>query len=139
MSKVELHKDIRVKRRNNYDQLKDIEQLIAKRIAAEYNMERNALRAENDAFNADEKSFYERVSDLLHSCGVETKFRVVTQTGPLSGTLREYTGVLSKQYVQYRDHSMFDFIDPNFLDGKPFTIGFSCLQSIEVIPNESPA
>ncbi len=131
--KAELNKDNRIKCSENYENLRAIEQEISARIRSEYTDETLALRNECDKYVKEEKAFYEEVKNVLLKCDITTKLKVVTQTGKNSTVLNTYVGTLEKNFDRWGGN-WFNFIssDRNN-DCRPFTIGFSCLQSIEVL------
>lgn len=132
MNKAELNKDNRIKRDENHEVLNTIEAAIAKRIRAEYSEEIKALRDENENCYAEEKVFRSNVQELLKSVDITTKLKVVTQVGKGSTILNTYVGHLEKKPEFYP--TSFNFISPDRDNElRPFTIGFSCLQSIEII------
>jgi hypothetical protein len=133
-TKLELPKITRMKRMENYVELAKIEAEISKRIRAEYTDEINALRGENEKLLDEERDFYVSVSSLLKNVDTSTKLKVVTQTGKDSDFFRTYVGHIERR-VGVFDKS-FDFVSPDAYEGRPFTIGFSCLQSIEILTEE---
>lgn len=134
MKKVELHQDIRIKRDENYQVLKTIEDRISAKIRAEFESEVSAIRAENDTFHKKDNEFREEARELLKTITPQTLLKVRTQVGIGSKVIQEYEGHIEKN-IKYNDGT-FNFISPDIHDGKPFTIGFSCLQSIEIIDEE---
>ena len=131
MKKVELHQDIRIKRDENYEVLRSIEQRISERIRSEFQAEVSDMKAENENFHKQDKEFVEQAKELLKTITPETLLRVKTQVGRGSTIIQEYEGHIQRNF-KYNDGS-FNFISPGKYDGRPFTIGFSCLLSIEVI------
>lgn len=131
MKKLHLPKDNRIKRNENSQLIADIKQKIYERVELEFQNEVSALRNENQAFYTEEKQFFESVKDLLKEVTPETKLKVVTQVGVGSKILNEYTGNL--EYKIPYNQTYFNFISPEYNEGRPFSIGFSCLQSIEII------
>lgn len=134
MKKVELNKDIRIKRDENYQVLKNIEDRISAKIRAEFESEVSAIRAENDTLYQKDNEFREEARELLKTITPQTLLKVRTQVGVCSKVIQEYKGHIEKN-IKYND-GHFNFISPDKHDGKPFTIGFSCLQSIEIIDEE---
>lgn len=128
--KTELDKNNRMKRDENYQLIDSIKTTIRQRIEAEYHSELEMLRDENEHFIRDEKAFYKEVTSLLKTVNYETKLKIVTQVGKGSTVLNEYVGNLAK--TNYATDGIFDFISES-RGNKPFSVGFSCLQSIEVI------
>ncbi len=132
MKKVELNKDNRIKRSENYNLLNSIKANISARIHTEFNNEITALRNENDVFLKEEKEFYAQVLDILKNVQPDTLLKIVSQTGIKSNRLTEYTGYLIKTYGT--NATVFDFVsNDRDNDMRPFTVGFSCLQSIEIL------
>ena len=131
MKKVELHQDIRIKRDENYEVLRSIEERISAQIRAEFQAEVSDMKTENDNFHKQDKEFREQAKELLKTITPQTLLKVKTQVGRGSTVIQEYEGRIERNF-KYNDGT-FNFISPDKYDGKPFTIGFSCLQSIEVI------
>ena len=131
--KTELSKFNRIKRDENYKLINSINTTIKQRIESENNYELQILREENSNLVADEKEFYKEVANLLNSITTKDLVKVVTQVGEGSKILNEYVGHIQHNY---KDGSVFNFISES-RDNKPFTIGFSCLQSIEIINEEN--
>jgi len=129
--KAELNKDIRIKRLENYEAMEAIRTEISKRIQKEFAKELKAYNDENEKSYTDEKAFFKEVETILKSVDVNTKLRVVTQVGKGSTVLNAYEGHIEKK-LGYGD-THFNFCCETKFDGKPFTIGFSCLQSIEIL------
>ena len=129
--KVALNKDVRIKRDENYEVLRSIEQKISDRIRAEFANEISDIKAENEKFHTEDKSFREQAKELLKTITTETLLKVKTQVGKGSTIIQEYTGHIERNF-KYNDGT-FNFVSPDKYDGKPFTIGFSCLLSIEVL------
>jgi hypothetical protein len=132
--KASLNKDNRIKRDENYAQLKSIRNTITTRINLEYNSELKSLGLENEKLLKSEYEFYDSVWEILNSITKETKVKVGTQVGPGSSILNEYIGTVDNIPLVWNGQKYFDFISKDRdNDEKPFTIGFSCLRSIEVI------
>lgn len=131
MKKIELHKDNRIKRIENYVVLKSIENKISEKIRKEFEGETLDIRLENDTLFKQEKEFINQAKEFLTKITPQTSLRVKTQVGKDSDVIQQYEGHIEKTFRMY--DSTLNFICKDFLDGKPFTIGFSCLQSIEII------
>lgn len=134
MKTVTLNKNVRIKRDQNYETIEAIRNSIAERIKAEYakDAELLALQAENGNLCDSEKEFYGFLRDFFKGVTPETKLRVVVQVGKGSKELFEYIGNIQRT-LAYSD-TWFNFISLERDNGsKPFTIAFSCLQSVEVI------
>ena len=132
MKKLELNKGNKPKIYENYDLLKAIERKISEKIRSEFSSEISAIREENELLLLEERTFSENVRDLLLTIDTSTQLKVVTQIGVNGSVLNEYNGKLQRKY-KYGD-GYFNFIsEDRNNDNKPFTIGFSCLQSIEII------
>jgi hypothetical protein len=129
--KAELNAGNRIKRLENYEAMEAIRIEISKRIQLEYSKELKAYTDENEKLYVDEKSFFKEVQIILNSVDVSTKLKVVTQVGKGSTVLNTYEGHIEKK-IGYRD-TYFNFCCEERYDGKPFTIGFSCLVSIEIL------
>lgn len=129
--KAELSKDVRIKRDLNYEVLRSIESRISAQIRAEFESEVSAIRGENEKFHKEDKDFREQAKEILRKITPETLVKVKTQVGKGSEVVQRYTGHIERDF-KYSDGT-FNFISPGKYDGKPFTIGFSCLLSIEVL------
>jgi len=130
--KAELNKDNRIKRSENYEAMEAIRTEIAKRIQLEYAKELKAYSDEIEKSVEDQRDFYKDVTNILNNVTTETNLRVVTQVGHNSTVLNTYEGHIEKKISYGQSH--FNFIsEQRDNGGKPFTIGFSCLQSIEII------
>ncbi len=129
--RAELSKNIRIKRDENYEILRLIEQRVSDRIRAEFANEISDIQLENKKNLEEEKLFREQAKEILKTATTETLLKVETQVGKGSTVIQEYTGRIDKQF-KYNDGT-FNFICSDKYEGKPFTIGFSCLLSIEVL------
>jgi hypothetical protein len=130
--KVILNKDNRIKRSENFESLKKIENEISYRIRSEYSSEKEVLNNEINCLLDEEKQFRKDALELLRTCNEESNLRVSVQVGPNNNILYYYRGHLQRK-LGYNDTS-FNFIsDDRDNDGRPFTIGFSCLQSVEIL------
>jgi formylmethanofuran dehydrogenase subunit E-like metal-binding protein len=133
MRKVELNKDNRIKRYENHETMDKIRQQIAHRINTEFTSECSNLLLENTRNYDLEKQFIKDARELLLTINTDTLLKVTTQVGKNAEILHTYTGHLEKDF-SYRSLGTFNFISVDRdNDNKPFTIGFSCLQSIEII------
>ncbi len=134
MKKITLNKDTRIKRSENYDLLKTIQTNISARIHDEFHNETTAIRTENDNFNNEEKEFFKNVSAFLKDIKTDTKLKIIVQVGPGSSVLHEYNGNIEEIPAPYKKQTYFNFISKDRdNDMRPFTVGFSCLQSIEIL------
>jgi seryl-tRNA synthetase len=131
MEKAEIRKEVRIKQSENYELLDTIKTKIRHRIEAEYEDETNALRKENETLHAEYKTFEAEAQKILASVTPATKLRVKTQVGKGSSIVNEYVGHIESAF-KFRD-TCFNFISPEKNEGKPFTIGLSCLMAVEVI------
>lgn len=132
MKKVELNKDVRIKRDENYEVIENIRKVIAWRINAEYRSEIYGIQDEIDGFIKAERQFYQDCKDFFKNVTIADKLKVVVQVGKGSKELFEYTGFLEKP-LRFND-TLFNFISKERdNDLKPFTIAFSCLQSVELL------
>ena len=129
MKKVELSEHIRIKRDENYEVLRTLKETISQKIRAEFESETKGVSDENESFHKQDKEFREKASELLKTLNTQTKLKVKTQVGRGSTLIHEYEGYLRRKYTD----GVFDFIDESKYDGKPFSIGLSCLLSIEVV------
>ena len=118
----------------NHESMEKIRKDIAARINKEFNAETRALREENERSYDEEKEFVKQVQELLKSITPATPLRVVTQVGPGSTILNTYTGHIEKDPGFMP--KWFNFVSPE-RNNKPFTIGFSCLQSIEILDDDT--
>lgn len=131
MNSATLNVDSRIKRSENYILLKTIENEISSRIREEYSNETRALRKENDVLHNQELEFKKVACEVLKKAEVDSKIRVVVQVGVGSLTLQTYEGYLTQKFTGF--NTWFDMSDKNRFDGKPFTIGLSCLQYVEIL------
>lgn len=130
--KIQLSKNVRIKRDYNY-------KLLAAKTASKYKMsnrvndsELSALRDENSNLHMEDKAFREEAKKLLRTITPDTPLKVKTQIGKDSTIIHEYNGHIEKKFGYNDGH--FNFISPDRdNECKPFTIGLSCLLSIEVI------
>lgn len=129
--KAELNQHNRIKRDENYEVLNSIKNRISQKIQAEFDAEIKDIKSENEKYWEEEKVFKEEARQILLKITPQTKLKVSTQVGRGSKIIQTYEGNLERKF-EWRDGT-FNFISPNNYDGKPFTIGFSCLQSIEII------
>ena len=127
--KAGMNKDVRVIRTGNYEILRKIETEIKMRVQNEYLAETDALRKENEDLLTTEKQFYDEAEAVLNSLKYGEQIRVETQVGPGGSIVNTYVGHIESPYRNGR--KMFNMISDDKLNGKPFTIGFSCLLSIE--------
>ena len=130
MEKVALNKDVRIKRDENYVVLTNIENQIRNEVRKRFADETKVLREETDSFVKEEKEFHRKAQEMLRGLTPNDKLKVCTQVGKGSSVINEYVGYIEKN-IKYSD-TWFNFIsDDRMNDGRPFTIGFSCLLSIE--------
>ena len=127
--KAGMNKDVRITRTGNYDILKGIETEIKMRVQDEYLEQTTAIRKENEDLLVTEKQFYAEAEAVLKSLYPTDQIKVETQVGPGGNIVNTYVGHLEYPYSNGR--KMFNMISTDKLDGRPFTIGFSCLLSIE--------
>ena len=120
----------------NYQELKNIKDIITQRIEQEYISQTTAIRDENSKYLAEQQEFSKKVSELVNSLTCWDKVRVITQTGPNYTQLREYIGYVQKQ-VRYGTITHFNFVSiDRGNDMVPFTIAINCLQSIEILEKD---
>jgi len=129
--KAELSKDVRIRRNLNYDVLHSIERRISNQIRAEFESEISDIKGENEKFYKEERDFMEQTKKILRKISPQTLVRVRTQVGKNSEVIQEYIGHIQREF-KYNDGT-FNFISTGEYDDKPFTIGFSCLLSFEVL------
>jgi hypothetical protein len=129
--KAELNPHARIKAQLNYVALSAIEQTIKARVAAEFSEERATLQKENDTLHAEQRAFEVEATTILRTCTVQTKLKIKTLTIFRDGNtlIRVYNGHLANKFTS----GIFDFIDNDVYDGKPFGIGLSHLLAIEVV------
>jgi len=130
--KAFLNKDNRIKRDENYGLMSSIRTIIANRIRDEYNSELSALATEQDKLLKTEFAFYDSVWEILKTITPTTKVKIITQVGPGSSISNEHIGTVTDFPLVWSGQKHFNFISHN-LDNEKRTIGFSCLQSIEII------
>lgn len=130
---LELDKDIRPRQREASDQLSDLREEIAREIEEKYRASKKAMYKERESLYEVERDFVKSISDLFKSkkLGLNSKIKIVVQVGPQASVLREHSGEIVKIYDTYKP--CFDLSDPNYLNGKKFTIGSSCIQKIEIL------
>jgi len=127
--KVEMSKDVRTTKNANYEILSNIEREIKSRIQDEFLSETTAIRKENENLVAHEKMFYGIADELLCTLQPTDEIKIESQVGPGGSIVNTYVGHLEFPYR--KGDKMFNMVSPDKLDGKPFTVGFSCLLSIE--------
>jgi hypothetical protein len=127
--KSELRKEVRIKKDENNILLENIKYEIRERVEEEYNSETQAIREENDKLRQEEKEFISNAKYILASASPMDLLQVKTQVGRGSTVIHEYTGSLEYKYKN--GDGVFNFVDLSYNNGKPFTIGFSCLLSVE--------
>jgi hypothetical protein len=126
-----LNKFVRTKTSQNYEVIDEIRKRIRERIEAEYSEELNALRDENQYFYQKEKVFRDQAKEVVKSAYThKNRILVKTQVGKNGSIIHEYIGHIEKIYS---GGDCFDMIDTEIHDGKPFTIGLSCLLSIKIL------
>lgn len=129
--KAELNEFTRTKKYQNYEVIQSINDTIAERIKAEYNAELTALKEENETLRKEEKAFEEEARKVLMAITPQTKIRIKTQVGKNGTIVNTYEG-----HIEYKlgyGFGVFNMVCATRYDGKPFTIGMSCLVSIEVL------
>jgi len=128
--KIGINKDVRIKRDENFKSLRKIEENIRHRIYEEYMTETKAIWEENEKFLTEDKAFRKQAEKLLSKLPFRASLKVTTQIGENNSILETYKGYLERPYLPLSGY--LDFVCQEKLNGKPFTISFSCLQSIEV-------
>jgi len=120
---------VRQKYSENFEEIAKIREKIKIEIDEKVAGEIKLYREENDRLIKEEKEFKSLAASVMKDA-FNTKSRVIvsSQTGRNGSTIREYRGYITKMYDDYA----FDLSAENYNDGKPFTIGLSCLQSIEI-------
>ena len=129
--KVALIAENRQRYYENHEVLTGIKAKISERVQREFEKEAGDIKAENDRLFSNEKRFSQLAKKMLSSCTTETKLKISTQVGKNGSVVHEYTGTLQRRVTE-RDGT-FNFIDPNAFNGGPFTVGYSCLLSVEVL------
>lgn len=129
-TKAILNSNVRIKKNENYEELNRIHNEIQERIAAEYEQERKGLRKENELLYEQERIFKNITEKVLFGLKPDTQIKVITQVGKNQSVFHSYIGKIEKPYD---GNSCFNMIDDGYNDGKPFTIGLSCLQLIMVV------
>ena len=119
---------VRIIKDENYEKLKSIENEIRERIQAEYTEEIEALRKQNEELHSEDKKFRAQAKVVLRKVTFEDTVKLSVQVGKGSTTIRHYVG----KVVQYDGGDVFNVVVPDHMDGKEFTIGLSCLQSIKI-------
>lgn len=131
MQKIELNKENRMQRRTNSELMSSIKTQIQERVDAEFAKEAKGLTEANETLYNEEKEFKKQVQELFKSITPNvTKLKIKTQTGPNGGeVISEYNGLITKFYSNY-NCDLFDFMAE---ERGSFSVGISCLQSIEII------
>ena len=125
---MKISKDNRLRVREIHNQLKQIENRITSEVKGKYSEETKLLMLERRELFKEQKQFINQVAEFVK---VGQKVKVSTQVGPNGGDIiKSYEGTITKVYTS---KATFNLSDPNYLDGKEFTIGGSCIQSFEVI------
>jgi len=77
-------------------------------------------------------TLWQAIRELYSNAMDEGMVRVVVQVGPNGGDiLRSHIRVIKKIHDKWKP--CFNLSDPEFLDGKEFTIGSSCIQEFELL------
>lgn len=128
---AKLDEFVRTKGYENSEAMTEIRRRITEEVELQFAVEAGHLRDENKAFRELELAFRKEGARIAkHAFKTKALVGVKTQTGRGGSLIREYVG----QVVNlYSDGDCFDLADPNVYDGKPFTIGSSCLLSIKVL------
>lgn len=131
---LQIDKNIRIRARELSDIIQEEERKVSRRIRKESEPLTKALREERESLWKIEKDFRESFNKLFKekTIVVGTEIVVEVQVGPNGGEIiRSHKGKVMKIY----NHSdvCFDLSDPDFINGKKFTIGGSCVKSIQVI------
>lgn len=132
--KLTLDKNIRLRIRESGNELEQHRKIISDEIHEKYRNITKALHNHRGDLFKLEQDFIEEVSVLFKTKKIQigTTLRVVVQVGPNGGDiLREHTGTVEKIYDTWKP--CFDLSDKNYLEGRKFTIGSSCIQEIEIL------
>ena len=124
--------DVRTRRREVSDQLQEHRNVIDREVQAKYIEETKVLRSTVDDLFEVEKEFMKELNEVFANVVPGTIVKVVVQVGPNGGDiLREHKGIITKDF-KHRN-PCFNLSDDNYMDGKAFTIGASCIQSFEIL------
>jgi hypothetical protein len=128
---AKLDKFVRIKGYENSEAMTDIRRRITEEVELRFAEEANVLRDENKAFREEELEFRKAGYEIAeYAYKNKSSVKVATQTGRGGTLIREYVG-----YVEslYESSKCFNFVTKDEYDGKPFTIGMSCLLSIKIL------
>lgn len=131
---MKLDAKIKLRIRDINNSLDDIRQEIAVKINKEYQESTKAYNEERENLYKQQKEFVESISKLFKAkqITIRTVIKVTIQIGQNGGdTLKTFHGTVTKIYDTYKP--CFNLSDKNYLDGKEFTIGSSCIQEIEIL------
>lgn len=132
--KVGIDKDIRIRARELSNQIQNLEREIAREIQKKHKPATKAMRNERDSLWSIEREMIEEISESFKNGNVTTgtEIRVVVQVGPNGGDiLREHLGIVKN--IHDKRKPCFNLLDSEYLNGKEFTIGSSCILEFEIL------
>lgn len=128
---IAIDKTLRINRRI----LSNEKQAIIDRHMAAANIELKDIKEQWDKNFNEEVEFCKKVTDILTNVKYKQKANIKTQVGPNGGeTINDYPNatIESVSIINYKVN-VFNVTHPDAYEGKPFSIGLSCLLSIELI------
>jgi hypothetical protein len=128
---VKLDKEIRIRKYLNYSAMDDLRKEITHKVEAEYSEQIKDYKSENVKLLTEEREFMLNARRFLLTCDKKTKLGIMTQVGPGGSVIQYYEGYLEKKMD--RNLTAFNFCCPSERGGAPFTVGMSCLMSVEKI------
>jgi hypothetical protein len=127
---AKLNQFVRTKGYENSETMTEIRRRITEEVELILGVETKHLQEENKQLRDEELAFRENAKPIIkHAYETKALVGVKTQVGPKGSIIHEYVGHVEKLYSS----DCFNFVDPNEFDGKPFTIGLSCLLSIKIL------
>ena len=133
MKKISIKPELKQRIREIDNSVDQVRKEISLRIQKEYTETVKAFSNEREDLFQEQLNFIKSISEMFRNdiIKVGTKIKVTTQTGPNGGdVLTDYEGTVEHIYDKYKP--CFDLSDKNYYEGRKFTIGSSCIQSIEV-------
>lgn len=129
--KTSMSPEVRIMMSEHYNALSNIKQIVENRVRAEFANETSAIRGEIESLLSLERDFKSLVESTLTGIDKTQMIRIETQVGPGSTIVNTYDGYLEKQYLKGTGY--FNFICADKNSSKPFTVGLSCLLSVETL------
>jgi len=131
---IEIDENVRIDKFRVFKELKKIHENISESIKEE--MEKaNVLEETKYNYFKKERKFIKEITELFRSIKVGQKVKITTQVGKDQKTLIKNQGKITD--ISFSTNGLnlntFNIIDPNDGNGKEFTVGLGCLQSIKLI------